>query len=54
MPPAIALTGYAEPEHKTALMQLGFAAVIAKPYRIDELLAVLAQTAEAQPEITSG
>ena len=52
MPPAIALTGYAEPEHKTALMQLGFAAVIAKPYRIDDLLAALAQSVSAQADIT--
>jgi PAS domain S-box-containing protein len=52
MPPAIALTGYAEPEHRTALMQSGFAAVIAKPYRIDDLLAALAQSVAAQADIT--
>jgi PAS domain S-box-containing protein len=41
MPPALAVTGYVDADHRQALNRAGFHALIAKPYRVEDLLSAL-------------
>jgi CheY-like chemotaxis protein len=47
--PAIALTGYARDEDRTATRNAGYQAVTPKPVNLDELLSTIAVVAEQHP-----